>query len=133
MIQTEQLPTATFIRLPKIKHGLIQKQTHDQIAKNCNVTRITIERDLTKWYATDDFYKWLHDLWIHLYSSIQNDELVFREVTHLIGKSMTQHIEAFSYEKIEGIVTVDTTDDEDAILSKAANILARKDRTRSLH
>lgn len=133
MIQNSDLPRATKIRLPRIKYGLIRKQTHETIAKACGVKRLTIERDLSKWYGTEDFYIWLHDLWAHLYRKIKNDELVFREVSRLIGKGMTQRVESLSYEKIEETITVNVSEDEDEILSKAARILARKDKSRSLH
>lgn len=56
----------------------------------------------------------------------------------LIGKLVPQRIEALSMAKIEQTVKVenvdvDVTESEDEILSKAARILTRKDRARSLH
>jgi hypothetical protein len=129
MIQNLDLPPATLSRLGKIKDGLIHKVSHEQIAEQCGVTRITIERDLSKWYRTPDFYNWLHSLWTYLYRKIDNDELVFKEVTRLLGKGATQRIESYSYEKREETVNLYVSEDEDSILNKAASILDKRLQT----
>jgi len=51
----------------------------------------------------------------------------------LLGKLIPQKIEAFQYQKIEQHVTIDATEDEDKILSKAAAILTRKRKSASIH
>jgi len=111
----------------------MHRWSQETIGAKCHVSRRTIERDIAAWVGTDDFYQWLHQLWLELYRRVDNDELVLKEVTKIIGKTMTQRIEAFSYEKIEETITVNVSEDEDEILSKAASILARKDRAGSLH
>lgn len=51
----------------------------------------------------------------------------------LLGKLVPQKIEAFQRTEIEQHVTIDATEDEDEILSKAAAILTRKRKSASIH
>ena len=62
-----------------------------------------------------------------------NSDLRMKYRDKLLEKLIPQRIEAVSYEKIEENVTVNVTENEDEILSKAASILSRKDRFKPIH
>lgn len=112
MSQNVTLTHQTLARLPTIKHGLIQKWSEERIAQECKVTRRTIIRDIQAWIKTDDFYEWLHQLWLHLYSTLDDNQLVFREVSRLIGRGMTQKIQAET--KITGPIEIKWAKENDS-------------------
>jgi len=60
-------------------------------------------------------------------------ELSMKYRNELLKLLIPQRIEALSYQKIEENVTVNVTENEDEILSKAAAILSRKDRFNKIH
>lgn len=119
------LSKQTLTRLPKIKSGLLQKMTREQIGLQCHVTEKTIDRDVKAWVRTPDFEQWLKELWLEEYSKIDDVE-VFRAVTKLLGKMVTQKIEATTTTTIDERVTINVTEDEDSILNRAASILNKK-------
>jgi hypothetical protein len=132
MSKNVHLTTQTNIRLPKIKYGLMHKQTREQIGTLCNVTEKTIRRDIQAWIKTEDFYQWLHELWLHLYGKIDNVELVFKEVTRLLGKGMTQKVET-KLHKIDEKRTVEIKallKDYDAVFERVAQDAIRKNSVR---
>jgi len=89
------LPEATRIRLPKIKTGLIEGKTSQQIAEECSVTRETIERDKHAWRQSGDFEDWIKEEWLRLHLLIQQKDpvIAYREITRLLGKTLTQKVE----------------------------------------
>jgi len=89
------LPEATRIRLPKIKTGLIEGKTSEQIAKECGVTRETIERDKHAWRQSGDFEDWIKEEWLRLHILIQEKDpvIAYKEITRLLGKTLTQKVE----------------------------------------
>lgn len=83
------------------------------------------------WIQTDDFTLWLKQAWIDKYQKVDDLE-AFRALTQLLGKTLTRKIEQ-QIEISEQVVTVNVTENEDEILSKAASILSRKDRFNPIH
>ncbi len=134
MLQLEALSKATRIRLPKIKRGLIDRQTEAEIAERCHVHRVTISRDIQKWTQTPDFEIWLKEVWLNEYKHVSHDE-AFRQITKLLTKTLTAKIRAKLdiTERVQHDVTINVTEDEDEILSKAARILERKAKSPSIH
>jgi len=122
-------------RLPRIKKGLINGLTIGQIADICKVTEKTIDRDLNKFRASPLFEEWLREEWQRLHYIIINENPVeaYRQLTRLLGQTFTRKIEALSIQKIEQHVTIDVSENEDEILSKAARILTRKRKSQSIH
>lgn len=128
----QELPRATQIRLPKIKLGLLQKKTREEIGVICHVSEITILRDIKKWTRTDDFPEWIKEVWLDLYTKVDNLE-AFRQATRILVKSLTTRIEAKAEITEKKVIEVDVTEDEDKILSLAAKILERKTRSKKIH
>ena len=62
-----------------------------------------------------------------------NSDLRMKYRDKLLEKLIPHRIEELSIQHIEEKVTIDVTENEDEILSKAAAILARKDKSRSIH
>jgi len=62
-----------------------------------------------------------------------NSDLRMKYRDKLLEKLIPHRIEELSIQHIEEKVTIDVTENEDEILSKAASILARKDKSRSIH
>lgn len=122
-VLTEQ----TQVRLPKIKAGIMQRKTREQIGLNCHVSERTIRRDIEAWVRTPDFEEWLNEAWLNEYQYVDHSE-AFRALTSLMGKKITRKIEAKTEvtERFEGIIHLDVTEDEDSILNKAANILDKR-------
>jgi hypothetical protein len=110
-------------------------------------TRKALEETQGKKACLDTIYRHRHSL------TAQNliDELIRRQEraifkadtdmpevgmkyrNELLKILLPQKIEAVSYEKIDENVTVNVTENEDEILSKASAILARKDRFNKIH
>jgi len=126
------LSKQTRIRLPIIKSGLLNKKTHKEISVTCHVTRRTIVRDIRKWVHTDDFVEWIRELWLHLYKQVPED-VAFKEATRIFTKTLTAKAEIKKevFERRE--FKLDTTTNEDEILSQAARILDRKRKLRKIH
>jgi len=121
------LSKQTLTRLPKIKAGLVKRLNREQIGAQCRVTEKTIDRDIRKWVTTDDFERWLKELWLAEYYKIDDVE-VFRAVTKLLAKMITQKIEAKAEitERLEASIRLEVTEDEDSILNRAASILDKR-------
>jgi len=90
------LPTATKIRLPKIKKGLMDGFTLGQIADMCQVTERTINRDKDAWLRSGDFEVWLKEEWIKYLVKVGKKDVVevFRQLTKLVGRQIAQKIRA---------------------------------------
>jgi len=90
------LPRQTSIRLPKLKKGLILGQNLAEIARECHVTERTINRDKEAWLASGDFEVWLRDEWLRYHMLIGKTDPVeaYRQLSRLIGKTLTQRVEA---------------------------------------
>jgi len=110
------LSKSTEIRLPTIKQGLLQKWTRKQIGEACNVSEKTIQRDIGEWVQTDDFVRWLRELWLDYQQKLEDDDLVFRELTKLFIKSMVETVKADV--SVDADVNVSRKDDIDALLGK---------------
>jgi len=128
------LSQQTQTRLPKIKYGLLQRQTRQQIGVDCHVTEKTIRRDIQAWTKTDDFLDWIREVWLDKYAKVDDVE-AFRQATKILIKTLPQYSETKIdvHERIEEYVKIDVTENEDEILSKAAAILARKDKSHKIH
>ena len=88
-----ELSQQTQVRLPKIKVGLLQRKSREQIGINCHVSERTIRRDIEAWTRTPDFEQWLNEAWLHEYQYVNHSE-AFRALTALMGKKITRKIEA---------------------------------------
>ena len=129
------LPESTQRRLPKIKAGLLEGRTAEEIGLECGVRRETIERDKRYWRQSGEMEDWIREEAIRLHYIIVKKRPVeaYREIMRLLGKTLVQRIEAREEVEIREFVKLDVSEDEDEILSKAASILARKDKSRSIH
>jgi len=121
-----ELSNVTQIRLPLIKEGLLKKETRQQIATVCKVSRRTITRDIQSWIKTDDFLHWIREVWLDKYRKVDDVE-AFRQATKILCRTLVQKVE----EKVEvkeriELVELHVTEDEDSILNRAASILNRK-------
>jgi len=90
------LPTQTAKRLPTIKASLIEGLTITQIAKKCSVYEKTIDRDLRVFRQSGEFEAWLKEEWMRLHHIIikQNPTEAYKQITRLIGQTITRRIEA---------------------------------------
>ena len=68
-----------------------------------------------------------------LKADADHPELAMKYRSELLKILVPQRIEAVSYSEVEEKVTVNVTENEDEILSKAASILSRKDRFKPIH
>jgi len=131
------LSKQTLMRLPKIKEGLLRGLNYDEIAITCKLkNHRTIERDVKAWVESGEFETWLKVEFLTTYPEIKAEDkvLAFQEIAKLVGKMLTRKIERKEQIAIsEEIVTVNVTENEDEILSKAAAILSRKDRFKQIH
>ena len=135
-----KLSAQTQQRLPKIKIGLLSRQTREQIGQDCRVTERTIRRDLKAWVKTPDYDEWLEILWLTVLQEVYPDNKleVFKEVSRLKAKRITQRIESKHVEEITEKIKVDINmynDAEKSILDKAARLLDRKSQRKpsSIH
>lgn len=92
-------------RLPTIIEGLFNGKTYDEIAKDCGVTRRTIERDIASWRASGGFEDELQNEWFQVHAKVKQENLieVYRRLTYLLGRTMTQKIKA---EVEHGAITI---------------------------
>lgn len=131
-----QLPTQTRLRLPKIQDGLREGQSHEHIASTCNVTRKTIERDLTLWYDSGEFETWIKSEFVELYEYVRtaNPTIAFKEMARLMGKMVTRkaeiHTESreeITHKYVEELN--DTLSDYEGIVQAVVNRYIREDST----
>jgi len=133
-----ELSTQTLKRLPTIKHSLLTGLTTQQIGDKLGVTEKTIDRDLKAFRQSGEFEAWLKEEWMRLHHIIikQNPTEAYKQITRLIGQTITRRIEART--EIEKTVTTKHeininvyNDDEKSILDKAAQLLDRKSKRES--
>jgi len=117
--------------LPRIKQLLLEQKNQKEISLELGLCRETVNRKMQVWIQTDDFTLWLKQAWIDKYQKVDDLE-AFRALTQLLGKTLTRKIEE-QIEISEQVVTVNVTENEDEILSKATSILSRKDRFNKIH
>lgn len=130
------LTTQTLKRLSLIQQGIHQGLSRQQIGESCGVTEKTIDRDMNAWVESGLFEVWIKKEFIETYPNIKKEDqvLAFQEIAKLVGKMLTRKIERKEQIEIsEEIVTVNVTENEDEILSKAASILSRKERFKPIH
>ena len=130
------LTTQTKRRLPTIKASLMLGLNRGQIAEKLHVNEKTIDRDFKTWVASNDFEIWLKEEWLRLHNLVLHEDLIeaYKQISKLCGQMLTRKIERKEQIEIsEEIVTVNVTENEDEILSKASAILARKDRFNKIH
>jgi len=130
------LTTQTLKRLPYIQQGIHEGLNRQQIGQACGVTEKTIDRDMNSWVESGLFEVWIKKEFVETYPDIKKEDkfLAFQEIAKLVGKMLTRKIERKEQIEIsEEIVTVNVTENEDEILSKAASILSRKDRFKPIH
>lgn len=98
------LPQKTLQRLPTIKKDLLLGKNIEDIAKDCNVHSITIDRDLAKFRNSDEFEAWLKEEWMRIHHIIihENPTEAYRNLTKLVSNMLTRRIEKKEaiYEKI---------------------------------
>ena len=68
-----------------------------------------------------------------LKADMEDKALAMKYRNELLKILIPQRVEAITYQQTEENVNINVSDDEDEILSKAATILARKDRFKPLH
>lgn len=100
MSQNVPLSKQTLTRLPKIKYGLIHRLNRTTIGEMCKVSEKTIDRDISRWVLTDDFIQWLRKLWLEYEQKVDDPELVFKELSRMMAKTITQRIETKAEHKI---------------------------------
>jgi hypothetical protein len=121
------------VDIEKIKQMLIEHKTQLDMSRELGLRRETVNRKIRRWVQTDDFENWLKTAWLQQYQNVDSTE-AFRALTSLVGKMLTRKIERKEQIEIsEEIVTVNVTENEDEILSKAASILSRKERFKQIH
>ena len=95
------------------------------------ISRITVYRDRRSTEAQEYVDELIRQQLADIKQANLEQKLNYRD--KLLGKLIPQKVEAFEYKKIEGTIKVDSTEDEDEVLSKAARILARKRRSSQIH
>jgi len=68
-----------------------------------------------------------------LKADMEDKALAMKYRNELLKILIPQRIEAITYQQTEENVNINVSEDEDEILSKAATILARKDRFKPIH
>lgn len=116
--------------LERLRNG----ETETSIAKNLRVSRETIVRDV-RWLKNNILYDFtlitneiMQELRNRVTSMKDTDLISF--LAKLIPQKIEKREEVF---KREEIVTVDVSENEDEILSKAAAILTRKRESAKIH
>jgi len=97
-----ELPQQTQIRLPKIKIGLLERKTREEIGNLCHVSEKTIRRDIQSWTKTDDFLLWIREVWLDKYQKVDDVE-AFRQATKILIRTIPQQAEIKSLEEIREI------------------------------
>jgi hypothetical protein len=89
------LSEATLRRLPKIKAGLLDGKTSQEIADQLHVRRETIERDKQAFRSSGIFEDWIREEWMRLHQIIVEEEPseAYRQVSRLVGQMLTRKIE----------------------------------------
>lgn len=87
-------------RLEKIKRGLLEGWTQEEIAHECGVCRKTINRDIQAWNLSGGYEDWTRRMFKEQYDELRaaNPELTFKEISKHAQRSMTQRTEA----RVEG-------------------------------
>ena len=124
-------------RLPRIKEGLLKGDNYTVIGEACAVTRRTIDRDIATWIESEEFETWIKEEWLRLHQIIIDKDPghAYDKVTQLFQKMIAHKVEKNINvkEQIEETITLQVTDDEDEILSKAAKILEGKTKLTKIH
>ena len=109
------------LRIPKIKQGLRDGLSYDQIAASCNLkSSQTIDRDMRVWVESGLFDTWLKTEFVSLYShmKLSDPKEAFREVSKLVGKMITRKVESQHIERVEEIKLIwNVTDTKNKVLS----------------
>lgn len=102
------LSTQTQHRLPQIKEGLLSGKNYTEIGLICGVTERTIDRDVKAWVESRQFETWIKEEWLRLHTIILDKYPVeaYREVSRLLGKTLTQRIEAREQVEIKQAIIV---------------------------
>jgi len=92
------------MRREKIKELIPQGKTHAEIASICGVNIRTIDRDVAAWKIGGGMEEWLQEEFFRQYqfNKVEKNTLAFSIVAKLLGKTLTQKIEA----KTEGKQTI---------------------------
>lgn len=117
------LPQQTLKRLPKIKAGLIQGLTIEQIAHTCSVYEKTIDRDLRAFRQSGEFEQWIREEALRLHYIIVQKRPVeaYREIMRLLGKTLTRRVEA----KTEITEKVDVNVNVKALLARYEKVITK--------
>jgi len=132
MYQNVPLPTKTAIRLPKIKQGLRDGLSYQQIAESCGVkSSQTIDRDMKAWVESGLFEVWLKTEFVelHEYMRTANPSKAYDNICKIVARMVTQKREVKQeiIEEVHEQIDITMYDDtEKTILDKAARLLESK-------
>ena len=93
MYQNVPLPHKTALRLPKIKQGLREGLTYDQIAELCGVkSSQTIDRDMKAWVESGLFEVWLKTEFVelHEYARQANPLEAYKNICKIVARMVTR-------------------------------------------
>jgi len=107
-----ELPRQTQIRLSKIKVGLLERKTREEIGADCNVSERTIRRDIEIWTKTPDFLNWIREVWLDKYLKVDDVE-VFRQATKIMIRTIPQQAELRDIKEIREIKLLWIKDERD--------------------
>ena len=86
------------LRKEKIKEMLPHAATHQAIADACGVSVKTIDRDISEWYRSGGMEEWLRKEFFSLHETMKQmdgkEPLAYTTIAQLLGKTLTQKIEA---------------------------------------
>lgn len=135
MSQNITLSATDRLDIAKIKQYVLDGKNQTEMSQLLGKRRETVNRKIARWMQTSDFDEWLGSLWLEHYSELRDEDKkeAFRQLTKLFVAKQTRRVEAFSVQKIEQHVKIDVSEDEDAVLSRAARILTRKRKSQSIH
>lgn len=93
--QNVPLPRNTALRLPKIKQGLREGLSYNQIGASCGVTEKTIDRDMNAWVSSGLFEKWLITEYVeaHYHMKAANISKVYDNLSRIVARMVTRKTE----------------------------------------
>ncbi len=83
-------------RLKKIKEMLPDGKTYSEIAVACGVNDRTIDRDIAEWYQSGGMEEWMREEFFELHreAKFERKAQAYAVIANLLGKTLTQRIEA---------------------------------------
>lgn len=93
MYQNVPLPKNTALRLPKIKQGLRDGLSYNQIAEVCGVkSSQTIDRDMKAWIESGLFETWLITEFVELHNHMRTADpaKAYDNICRIVSRMVTQ-------------------------------------------